>query len=652
MADAYRILVIGEAPWAAVDACLEVLYREGATPEDTVLLSPRKYLGRFSPTQPVRYFRGTISVGNPGVVATLLRLRPRRAVIVLGDYYSHSNALRLLELYRRLRAPALGIEFFRCGVIVPLSTVEAESVGPGKSDALPNGERTLVIGSAPRDVVAASFSTLKVNNPVYLVNEREKTFFIGTGLPIWYFRRLISWVNPDCAQAIRVIRPTRAVILVGVTYDHENVIRCLLIHSQFLHLELKIDVLQNGELRPYDTPQASYCIPAIVVLTALGALGALLIRALHPMYPIRVASVWATRLGHFTMDSELYLCRKELGIEPKSHDIFYYKPNTVCNKTIARMYQREMFVHSFLRYVDEMLGVLPGCERCRFRFNLGISRDPDCLFQKTAPHIAFTEADTRDGEVSMRVGGIDPDLPLVLISGRDNVYLDTTYPEKDFFLHQNDDNQASSCRNMDIRTFEPAVRELLGYGYQVARVGSQVERALQIDHPHFTEYSTNGMRSDFLDIFMPSRCTFFLGSASGILAVPMVFRRPCAYVNLIRLEHIHTWDPRELTIFKRVWLVREKRFMTLSEYMAAKAGDWPLSRYLDPDIELVDNTAGQILDLAEEMHRRLNGSWETTEEDEALQRRFWSFFPISPLNHCFNSRIGTRFLRECRELLD
>ena len=61
----------------------------------------------------------------------------------------------------------------------------------------------------------------------------------------------------------------------------------------------------------------------------------------------------------------------------------------------------------------------------------------------------------------MRVGGIDPDLPLVLISGRDNVYLDTTYPEKDFFLHQNDDNQASSCRNMDIRTFEPATRGTL-----------------------------------------------------------------------------------------------------------------------------------------------------------------------------------------------
>jgi len=53
-----------------------------------------------------------------------------------------------------------------------------------------------------------------------------------------------------------------------------------------------------------------------------------------------------------------------------------------------------------------------------------------------------------------------------------------------------------------------------------------------------------------------------------------------------------------------------------------------------------------------EMHERLNGTWEITEEDEVLQKRFWDMFPKSELHGEFRARIGAEFLRQNSALLD
>ncbi len=53
-----------------------------------------------------------------------------------------------------------------------------------------------------------------------------------------------------------------------------------------------------------------------------------------------------------------------------------------------------------------------------------------------------------------------------------------------------------------------------------------------------------------------------------------------------------------------------------------------------------------------EMDERLKGTWQTTEEDEALQQRFWSLFKSSDWHGVIRSRIGRDFLRQNKELLE
>ena len=71
-------------------------------------------------------------------------------------------------------------------------------------------------------------------------------------------------------------------------------------------------------------------------------------------------------------------------------------------------------------------------------------------------------------------------------------------------------------------------------------------------------------------------------------------------------------------------------------------------------IEVIKNTPEEILDAVIEMEGRLNGTWQTTEEDNELQRRFWSSFKSSKHHNSdgkLRGRIGANFLRENKMLL-
>ena len=68
-------------------------------------------------------------------------------------------------------------------------------------------------------------------------------------------------------------------------------------------------------------------------------------------------------------------------------------------------------------------------------------------------------------------------------------------------------------------------------------------------------------------------------------------------------------------------------------------------------LEVVENTGQEILDLAQEMNERLDGTFNCLEEDEELQKIFHSLIP--PNHPCYGTtvRIGAKFLRENKELL-
>ena len=70
-------------------------------------------------------------------------------------------------------------------------------------------------------------------------------------------------------------------------------------------------------------------------------------------------------------------------------------------------------------------------------------------------------------------------------------------------------------------------------------------------------------------------------------------------------------------------------------------------------VELVKNSADEIFTACQEMNSRIDGTWETTPEDEDLQKRYLDLVVKYSDQPTWRGggRVGTQFLRDNQDLL-
>ena len=387
-------------------------------------------------------------------------------------------------------------------------------------------------------------------------------------------------------------------------------------------------------------------------LSLLGTASALLpvmaVRALRPLFLVRFGVIRSDRIGDFANAPEYYLCQRDEGTqEPRAIDLLYYSHNPVCNHQLKVMIDRTLKVFGLVKWLDRANRTLPGGKAHTVTI---ISRVPrhhteiHRLLSRTKNHLSFTEDEEKRGTEGLRAIGVPGCSPFVCFHARDSAYLDTTFPNKDWRYHD--------YRNSTIHNYVPAVAELTRRGYSALRMGSVVKEPLATDNPMIIDYADRG-RTEFLDIFLSARCRFFITSGTGIDSVANSFRRPVACVNYLPLGYARMWGPLDLFILKHLWLRQEGRFMSFRE--ALEGGVAWFSRgeeYEERGIDVIENSPEEITALVLEMDDRLNGTWQGEDEDEELQRRFWSVFPASEEDRPYLPRIGAEFLRRNRGLLD
>ena len=361
---------------------------------------------------------------------------------------------------------------------------------------------------------------------------------------------------------------------------------------------------------------------------------------------IRFGVLRGDRIGHFAGNTEIYLCERDIGIHGKNtYDLFYISTpadSTICNYQLEKMWDRTLQISRYVKYLNIANQWIPGYEKHQVPKNT--DRDLNNLLMKTPPHLSFTEEEERVGQNGLKEMGLPDGMPFFCFIGRDSAYLKAHYPKRNMDYH--------NYRDMDIKNFIPVVTELIQRGYFGIRMGKEVQGPLHIDESKYVDYATK-YRTDFLDIYLCAKCRFFMNGMSGIDAVPAdVFRRPTVMVNFVPMAYFHGSRKNSFFIFKKLWLIQEHRFLTFAEMIHSDIGRFLKSeQYEKAGIELIDNTPEEISAVALEMAERLKGTWQTTEEDEDIQRRFWALFKPNDLNSVFCTRVGTEFLRQNRQLL-
>ncbi len=396
-------------------------------------------------------------------------------------------------------------------------------------------------------------------------------------------------------------------------------------------------------------------------LTPLAVFVVLIIRLIRPFYLVRIGRLTGWRMGHFAANVELYLCERDAGIN--TPDIAYlgiwYHPCEPCNLQLDRMWRRVLFVGfgPLFTIVDQINLWIPGGEVHQIPATVKSDRDVHHLLDRFPAHLKFTAKEEEIGDSGLRALGIPCDAKFICLTVRDSAYLDAQAKA----AHAKVDRSYHNYRDCDVNNFILAATELAERGYYVVRMGAVVREAMKVSHPRIVDYATNGMRSDFMDIYLGAKCEFCISTSTGFDAIPYVFRRPIVYVNSCPLGGtLSTFREKFINITKHHFSIVKKRDLTLTEIFA-EGGGFCLrsSQYESLGIQLLENTPEEIRDVVMEMVERLNGTWIPHEEDEILQKRFWEKYSnaldVTGNRHLhgeLRSRFGTNFLRQNKDFLE
>ncbi len=370
-----------------------------------------------------------------------------------------------------------------------------------------------------------------------------------------------------------------------------------------------------------------------------------IIRIVRPFILIRFSTLKSDRIGHYAANTEIYLCERDASLSQKHSLDFFFNTTAICNNQLKKMWGRTLYVLPLTRlqrplYIANRF--LPGYKE--HIINLDECRDINGLYEKEPSHLFFTFEEEKRGCMELQKMGIQETSKFVCFHARDSCYLGNAY--------QNDDWSYHNYRDSNIDNYIPAMDDLVKRGYYTFRMGALVNKSIRSENQGIIDYAKK-YRTDFLDIFLSAKCDFFVSSCTGIGEVPRLFRKPMVLVNSIPLEYTHSWGSKFIIIFKKLWLKKERRFMTFREIIESGAGRfYRTQQYEQAGIEVVENTPEEIRDVAVEMDERLKGTWQTTEEDEELQQRFWSLFKSSDLHGVIKARIGRDFLRQNKDLLE
>lgn len=381
-----------------------------------------------------------------------------------------------------------------------------------------------------------------------------------------------------------------------------------------------------------------------------------IIRLIKSRLLVRIGILSSDRIGHFIGNTEMYLCELDAGInKPQQHyvDIFYMARTPACNQQLAIMWKRVLHIWPawILVPVMRVNQLIPGYAVHEIGDNTQTALDVHNLLDRFPPHLYFTAEEVARGEAGLLEMGIPAGAPFVCLNVRDNAYMDS---------HLQGDWNYHNYRDSHIQNYVLAAEELAKRGYFVLRMGAKVSEALKITHPKVIDYATNGMRSDFMDIYLGAKCAFCISTGTGWDSIPEMTRRPIVYVNMLPLGLLHTFRAEFLSLTKRhVWRESQKT-LTLREIFSSDVGYClQTAGYESKGVQLIENTPEEISDVAIEMVERLNGTWQGHEEDESLQRRFWEIFPTNaisayngrPLHGEIRARFGASFLRNNRAWL-
>ena len=196
--------------------------------------------------------------------------------------------------------------------------------------------------------------------------------------------------------------------------------------------------------------------------------------------------------------------------------------------------------------------------------------------------------------------------------------------ENDWFvtlhIRETKDNH-SYLRDADPSTYAEAIKKIIDNGGKVVRVGDRIWKGKNLAPFNkingLIDYPFTNVKSEFMDIFLASKCKFCIGTSSGYWTVPMFFEKPVLLTNYYPPIHYFYLRDRDFFLAKNVFKKKtgEKvNFRDLISKIIDIEGNIDLNQYF-----IENNSSQQILNATTLLINSLNKNSEkisTTFQEE------------------------------------
>ena len=226
----------------------------------------------------------------------------------------------------------------------------------------------------------------------------------------------------------------------------------------------------------------------------------------------------------------------------------------------------------------------------------------------------FTGEEIQEGNIMLERIGLNK--PYVCFAARTATYNNKTVGH-DFNY---------SARNMNFEDYEMAIKFLQKQNIITVKMGRYENQMKPMEN--CIDYA--GLYADdFNDLYIASKCEFFVSSPSGIMFMATLFAKPILVVNSMPYFGYGgtPYTANDLYIPRKYYDVNRKRYLSLREAVKLdlQCLVWT-DRYEKMGIQLIDNTPEEIVAAIQEMIERLSGRWHDTVEDKKNYERYMEIY--------------------------
>ena len=129
------------------------------------------------------------------------------------------------------------------------------------------------------------------------------------------------------------------------------------------------------------------------------------------------------------------------------------------------------------------------------------------------------------------------------------------------------DSHRKSYRNSNIENYIELIKFLIKNHYIVIRLGDKPSPKLNFSDNKFIDYPYSDIKSDLMDLYLITRCSFFVATQSGLMETAYMFGKPVLTTNMCELFCSFPRKLKDRGIFKTIIDKKKEKKISITDYV-------------------------------------------------------------------------------------